>query len=55
MPTPRVTIDALPEQATPEDGNFLVVQDDDTTKKMSIATLKTIPSTALTAHLDRHV
>ena len=51
MPPPRVTIDELPEQGTPEDANLIVVQDSGVTKKMSIATLKTLESTQLTAHL----
>jgi hypothetical protein len=51
MATPRATIDQLPEQALPEDANFVVVQDAGVTKKMSIATLKTIESAPLTAHL----
>ena len=51
MPTPRVTIDQLPEQAAPEDANLLVVHDGDTTKKMSIATLKTIETAGLAAHI----
>ena len=34
MATPRVTIDALPEQTVPEDTNLLVIQDSGVTKKM---------------------
>jgi len=51
MATPRVTIDQLPEQALPEDTNFLVIQDEGTSKKMSVATLRTIESVPLTDHI----
>lgn len=51
MATPRVTIDQLPEQATPEDTNYFVVQDAGVSKKMSWATIKAQPSTPLAAHL----
>jgi hypothetical protein len=52
MATPRVTIDALPEQATPEDTNYIVIQDAGVTKKMSLLTLKQQSSTLLDAHLS---
>lgn len=51
MPTPRITIDALPEQGTIEPANLMIVQDGDTTKKIQVATLLGGTSTALTAHL----
>lgn len=51
MATPRVTIDALPEQGIVEDTNFLIIQDDGVTKKMSVATLKNAASNATTAHI----
>jgi hypothetical protein len=41
MPTPRVTIDALPEQAVPEPTNLIVVQDAGVSKKMSVGLLAT--------------
>lgn len=51
MATPRVTIDELPEHLTPVDADLLVVQNAGVSKKMSIDTLKTLSSDALTAHL----
>ena len=43
MPTPRVTIDELPEQTgTRTDTDLLVVQDAGTTKKMTFATLQAL-------------
>lgn len=51
MPTPRVTIDQLPEQTIAEDTNLFVIQDGVDSKKMSIATLKAINSNGLVAHL----
>jgi hypothetical protein len=51
MATPRVTIDALPEQGTAEDTNYLIVQDDGVTKKMSMTTLKNVTSTPLANHI----
>ena len=42
MPTPRVTIDELPEELTPGPTNLLVVQDAGTTKKMTFATLQAL-------------
>lgn len=55
MATPRVTIDQLPEQAAAEDTNFVIVQDEGITKKMSMATLKNVTSTPLAAHLTATV
>jgi len=55
MATPRVTIDQLPEQAAAEDTNYVIVQDDGITKKMSMATLRNMPSNPLTAHINATV
>lgn len=52
MPTPRVTIDQLPEQAVPEDDNLLIVHDAGITKKLAVSSLKALTSDALVAHLD---
>src|SRR5262245_61285892 len=52
---PRVTIDDLPEQATPEQTNYLIIQDDGVTKKMSIDSLMQIASDPLAAHLTDSV
>ena len=55
MATPRVTIDQLPEQAAAEDTNYVIVQDEGITKKMSMATLKNVTSTPLAAHINATV
>ena len=55
MATPRVTIDDLPEQAAAEDTNYVIVQDEGITKKMSMATLRNMASNPLTAHIDATV
>jgi hypothetical protein len=41
MPTPRITIDELPEQTEPEPTNLIVVQDSGISKKMSISVFAT--------------
>jgi hypothetical protein len=46
MPTPRVTIDALPEQAISESSNYMIVQDGTVTKKMTVATLRKVTRAA---------
>ena len=51
MPTPRTTIDLLPEQVAAEPSNYIIVQDDDVTKKMSIGTLMQVGSQPLTDHI----
>lgn len=51
MPTPRVTIDQLPEQGVLEDTNLFIIQDDGVSKKASVAALRALPSTALTDHI----
>ena len=52
MATPRVTIDALPEQTTLEDTNYFVLQDTGVSKKASWATIKNTPSQALLDHIN---
>lgn len=52
MATPRVTIDQLPIQATPEDTNELIIQDVGVTKRLTVAALRAMPSQALTDHIN---
>ena len=51
MATPRVTIDELPESISPSDGDVLVVQDSGITKKMTVATLKTLAADVVVDHI----
>ena len=51
MATPRVTIDQLPDQATVEDTNYIIVQDTGVTKKLLMSTLRAAPSPPLADHI----
>ena len=51
MATPRITIDELPEHVTPDDSDLLVVQDAGVSKKMTLATLRTLSPTPLELHI----
>ena len=52
MPTPRTSIDDLPAKDPPEADDRLVIQDSGVTKHTTVGGLLTLPSSALTAHIN---
>jgi len=52
MPTPRTSIDELPTKVTPESDDLLIIQDSGVTKSTTVGGLSSLPSAALTTHIN---